>query len=136
MADEKTQASGCFSQVSSRPAASSALSRFGSPCSSTTSRLWWLTWAGQVDMLTGSSLQSHLNKALASRLARLIVDVSQVSFLGSTGLSVLINIQAAATHQGITFQLRGVGPAVARVLQVTKLDSLFEILPAEEGPLG
>ena len=32
--------------------------------------------AGEVDILTGPSLQSHLNKALASRPERLIVDLS------------------------------------------------------------
>jgi anti-sigma B factor antagonist len=53
--------------------------------------------AGEVDMLTGPSLQSHLDKALASRPERLIVDLSQVSFLGATGLAVLINAQEAAT---------------------------------------
>lgn len=89
---------------------------------------------GEVDMLTGPALQSHLDQALATRPERLIVDLSQVTFLGSTGLAVLINTQEAATHQGTTLQLRGIGRAAARVLQTTNLASFFEILPPEKGP--
>jgi anti-sigma B factor antagonist len=92
--------------------------------------------AGEVDMLTGPALRSHLDQVLATRPEHLIVDLSQVSFLGSTGLAVLINVQEAAIHQGTTFQLRGVRRAAGRVLQVTNLVSFFEILPAEEGPVG
>ena len=83
--------------------------------------------AGEVDMLTGPSLQSHLDKALASRPVRLIVDLSQVSFMGATGLTVLIKAKAAATHQGTTLQLGGMSRAVARALHAAKLGCLFEI---------
>lgn len=61
--------------------------------------------AGDVDLLTRPSLQSHLDQALATRPERLVVDLSQVTFLSATGLAVLINTQEAATHQGTTFQL-------------------------------
>jgi anti-sigma B factor antagonist len=91
---------------------------------------------GEIDMLTGPSLQSHLDQALASRPERLIVDLSQVSFLGSTGLAVLIKVQEAAIYQGTTFQLRGIERAAARVLQATNLASFFEIVPPEKGPWG
>jgi anti-anti-sigma factor len=73
--------------------------------------------AGEIDLLTGPALQSHLDTALAARPARLIVDLSQVSFMGATALGVLINAKTVATHQGTIVQLRGVSRAAARVLQ-------------------
>jgi anti-sigma B factor antagonist len=95
---------------------------------------------GEVDMLTGPSLQQHLDNALATKPERLIVDLSDVSFLGATGLAVVINAQRAATQQGTTLQLRGVSSAAALPLQITELAYLFEILPAVEeqhsGPLA
>jgi anti-sigma B factor antagonist len=90
--------------------------------------------AGEVDMLTGPTLQDHLDTALATRPARLIVDLSQVSFMGATGLTVLINAKTVAIRQGTTVHLRGVSRAAARVLQAAKLTHLFDILPAEKGP--
>jgi anti-sigma B factor antagonist len=88
---------------------------------------------GEVDMLTGPSLESHLHNALATRPKRLIVDLSQVSFLASTGLAVLIDAHTTATRQGTILQLKGVSKAAALPLQVTELINLFEILPAKEG---
>jgi anti-anti-sigma factor len=89
---------------------------------------------GEVDMVTGPLLQSHLDNALATRPARLIIDLSRVSFLASTGLAVLINTHTAATGQGTNLQLRNVSKAAARPLHITNLTNLFEIPPVEEGP--
>ena len=92
--------------------------------------------AGELDMLTGPSLQRHLNEALTIQPERLIVDLSQVSFLGATGLAVLINAQRAATRQGTTLQLRGVSNGAALPLLATELAYLFEILPPVEERSG
>ena len=88
--------------------------------------------AGEIDMLTGPSLRRHLDDALATQPERLIVDLSHVSFLGATGLAVLINAQRAATQQGANLQLCGVSSAAALPLQATELAYLFEVLPPVE----
>ena len=93
--------------------------------------------AGEVDMLTGPLLQGHLGEVLVTRPQRLIVDLSQVSFMAATGLAVLINAKRAAAQQGTTLQLRGVSSAAALPLETTELACLFEILPpANEQPSG
>lgn len=86
--------------------------------------------AGEVDMLTGPALQDQISNFLAIQPERLIIDLSQVSFLGSNGLQVLVNARKVAAEQGTTLQLSGTSPrAVARPLEVTGLSHLFEILP-------
>jgi anti-sigma B factor antagonist len=83
--------------------------------------------AGELDMLTGPPLKEHLRNLLDARPKLLIVDLSQVAFLGSTGLAVLISARHTAAEQGITFQLSGISHrAVARPLQITGLDRVFE----------
>jgi anti-sigma B factor antagonist len=60
----------------------------------------------------------------------LIIDLSQVAFLGSTGLAVLIGARHTAAQQGTALQLSGISHrAVARPLQITGLDRLFETSP-------
>lgn len=89
--------------------------------------------AGELDMLTGPPLKEHLRNVLDARPKRLIVDLSQVAFLGSTGLAVLITARHTATEQGITFQLSGISHrAVARPLQITGLDRVFETVSPSE----
>ena len=86
--------------------------------------------AGELDMLTGPPLQDHLGELLATRPDRLIIDLGQVSFMGSTGLSVLICIRQNAIAMGTTLQLSGTSArAVSVPLEVTGLNHLFEILP-------
>lgn len=53
---------------------------------------------GELDMLTGPPLQDHLGELLATRPDRLIIDLSQVSFMGSTGLSVF-GLHPPACHR-------------------------------------
>jgi anti-anti-sigma factor len=60
--------------------------------------------AGEVDLLTGPLLHDHLSALLATRPECLIIDLSQVSFLGATGLTALINTRRAATQQGTTLR--------------------------------
>jgi anti-anti-sigma factor len=86
--------------------------------------------AGELDMLTGPSLQDRLGELFASHPDRVIIDLSQVSFMGSTGLSVLICARQNAIATGTILQLNGTGGrAVALPFTVTGLNHLFEILP-------
>jgi len=90
--------------------------------------------AGEVDMLTELPLRDHFSKLLATRPQRLIIDLSRVSFLGATGLSVLLSARDIAAQQGTTLQLSGTNRrAVARPLEITGLNHLFEILPPASG---
>ena len=86
---------------------------------------------GELDMLTGPLLKAHRDKLLDARPERLVVDLDQVAFMGSTGLAVLIGARQAALDQGSTFQLSGISHrAVARPLRITGLDRLFETAPS------
>ncbi|MDQ2883891.1 MAG: STAS domain-containing protein [Actinomycetota bacterium] len=88
--------------------------------------------AGELDMLTGPPLQDRLEELLATRPDRVIIDLGGVSFMGSTGLSVLIWARGNAIATGTTLQLSGTsGRAVAVPLEVTGLNQLFEILPTQ-----
>lgn len=92
--------------------------------------VWIVHVAGELDMLTSPLLHDHLNKLFATRPDRLVIDLSQISFLGSAGLQVLLEARRAADQQATTLQLSGTTHhAVARPLTITGLDYLFEILP-------
>ena len=96
--------------------------------------------AGELDMLTEPPLKERLGKLLKTRPDRLIVDLSKVTFLGSSGLNVLLGTRHAAAKQGTAFQLSGISHrAVARPLQISGLDRFFETCSpgeAESTPAG
>lgn len=86
--------------------------------------------AGELDMLTAPTLRDALLAELADRPARLVIDLTEVSFLGSNGLAVLVETRKAADGAGVGLHLTGVShPPVARPLELTGLVDLFDVAP-------
>jgi anti-anti-sigma factor len=90
--------------------------------------------AGEIDLLAEPSLQDHLSELLVTQPDCLIIDLSQVSFMGATGLSVLVRTRHVAAQQGTILKLCSPSRCVARVLELLGLDRLFEVLPEVTDP--
>ena len=91
---------------------------------------------GEIDLATASVLRDAL-AALHSDTEMVIVDLTEVTFLDSTGLSVLIaswKRQRASNLQG-GFRLVVTKPVIKRVLDVTGLAQVFEIFSSLEEAL-
>ena len=56
----------------------------------------------------------------------LIVDLSGVGFVDSSGLGALVRALTTSQNEGGQTKLLGVGPQVRKLLELTKLDSVFE----------
>ncbi|WP_436501995.1 STAS domain-containing protein [Actinokineospora sp. HUAS TT18] len=83
-----------------------------------------LAVAGEIDLVTEPQVRSALDAALRTEPAILIVDLTAVEFLGSTGLTALV----AAHHGATTTQLRVVtNPAARRIMQITGLDTVLPL---------
>jgi anti-sigma B factor antagonist len=52
--------------------------------------------AGEVDLLTAPELKAEIEQALGAEPRVLVVDLSEVGFLGSSGLAVLVQAQELA----------------------------------------
>lgn len=89
-----------------------------------------LAVAGEVDTLTAPDLETGLNTALDAAgdepAAGVVVDLSAVTFLASSGLAVLIRGANRATTRGRRLHLVAVTRTVTRPLQVTGADALFD----------
>jgi len=85
--------------------------------------------SGEIDLLAEPSFQAHVGTLLASGPGCLIIDLSQVSFMGATGLSMLIRARGAAAQYGTAVKLRSPSPPAARPLEITGLNRLFDVLP-------
>ena len=56
----------------------------------------------------------------------LLVDLRRVNFLDSSGLGALVRAMTNAQKEGGQTKLLGAGPQVKKLLEMTKLDSVFE----------
>ncbi len=87
--------------------------------------------SGELDLCTSSQLQGHMS-GLEGRKTTVILDLRAVSFLDSTGLRALWTIRQQMASAGGTLLLRSPSDAVARVLRLTKLDKVFELVSVAE----
>ena len=83
---------------------------------------------GEVDLLTAPLLTSRVNEELARCPKALVLDLSGVSFLGSSGLAVLVQIRDRAGEQAVPLRLVSNSQAVIRPLVATGLATMFDIL--------
>lgn len=83
-----------------------------------------LAAAGEVDLDTGPRLRSALSDLLEqAKPVPVVVDLTDVSFLGSTGIAVLVDAhwQAAQLHIPLTIVVAPEGP-VHRTLRTAGVD--------------
>jgi anti-anti-sigma factor len=81
---------------------------------------------GDVDLKTARSFRTALDEAAQDGKSRLIVDMSEVPFMDSSGLAALIGAQKALKDQA---RLIVVCPDnLRRIFEVTRLDSLVSVV--------
>jgi len=86
---------------------------------------------GELDMATAPKLRETVVKLLQPSLGIgvVILDLSEVAFVDSTGLGVLAASRQRIEREGGALVLRGPRPNTVKVLAVTGLDRVFVIEP-------
>ena len=94
---------------------------------------------GEIDTLTAARLQAGLDEALdaaRSEGSGVVVDLSGVTFLASSGLAVLIRAAQVVGEHGRRLRLVVGTRAVRRPLQITGSDQLFDLFEDLDSAVG
>ncbi|MEO8850418.1 MAG: STAS domain-containing protein [Allobranchiibius sp.] len=91
---------------------------------------------GDVDVTTAPALRAELARLLAARNARVVLDLSDVPFLDSTGLGVLVGRLRSIRLAGGDLMLVINNERVLRNFAITGLDRVFVISPTCEKALA
>ncbi len=85
---------------------------------------------GELDLLTVPDLQARVYEAIAATSGAVVADLTEVQFLSSTGLNLLLGLQSDLAASGRPLRLVvGGSKAVSRPLLITGLDRLLELHP-------
>ena len=77
--------------------------------------------AGELDLGTAATVDVHLREAVAGGAKEVVLDLRKVTFLGSTGLRLVLTWDAGARASGFGFAIvRGPRP-VQRVFELTRI---------------
>ncbi|AKU18122.1 anti-sigma factor antagonist [Luteipulveratus mongoliensis] len=90
--------------------------------------------AGEVDVFSAPTLRDELSHVIASGKTKLLADLTDVPFLDSTGLGVLVGRLKTVRVQDGEMRLVISSERVLRNFEITGLDKVFRIYPTvEEG---
>lgn len=83
--------------------------------------------SGEVDLSTSGDLRDALATAVHESTGSVHVDLSQVSFLDSSGINALLEGYAAAKRRDIPLQLVSPHAHVRQILRITGLAEVFGV---------
>ena len=93
--------------------------------------------SGDVDFANSlEARQSLLDAVRESRSHRVVVNLSQVQYIDSSGVASLVEALKASRDLGSRFILFGLRPSVREVFQLSRLNTVFEIYDNEEEALA
>ena len=82
---------------------------------------------GEIDLFTAPELKSALAEAIESGHTRIVVDLTDTTFLDSTALGVLIGaIKRLRSHEG-RLTIVNVDESIGKTFEITGLDQIFPI---------
>jgi anti-sigma B factor antagonist len=87
---------------------------------------------GEVDIATASRLISVLNSSVAEALKSVVVDLSRVGFMDSTGLALLINANRRLSLRRKGFAVVCPPGPLRRVFEITDMMDTLHVCPDQE----
>ena len=92
-----------------------------------------VTPSGEVDMSTSPDLRKILVPLFSSGASHIVVDLSAVSYMDSSGIATLVEgLQLSRRKGNVRYSLAGAVPSVEAVFELACLKSVFEMVPRIE----
>jgi anti-anti-sigma factor len=87
--------------------------------------------SGELDLATAPRLEAAITEA--GRASRLVVDLSECTFLDSAGVRALASAVHEKTQRPVALVVTD--PGIMRVIEITRLDTLLEVHSTREAAL-
>ncbi|MCV7151131.1 STAS domain-containing protein [Mycolicibacterium pyrenivorans] len=91
--------------------------------------------SGVVDMLTSPQLETAINGALEQGPAGVVIDFTDVEFLASAGMGVLVAAHDRAGSD-VAFSVVADGPATSRPLKLVGIAEIVSLYPSLDDALA
>ncbi len=91
---------------------------------------------GRLTLEDITALKRNLEQAWRVKVARVIVNLTECPYVDSSGIAVLVEALKRSRRESMGFSLVGLSPQVRAVLELTRLDKVFQVFPTVEGALA
>mgnify|MGYP006288675611 FL=1 len=82
---------------------------------------------GRIDSMTAPALEEAFEAITEAGRYRIVFDMSEVNFISSVGLRVMIDAQKACRRSGGEVVVAGLSPLIDRAFDLAGYHSLFEV---------
>src|SRR3989440_3088003 len=90
----------------------------------------------EIDLHVSRTVWAALNDVMDKKPERLVVDLSDVSYIDSAGLAALIQAMQKVEGYGGKFMLAGLQETVRSIFEISRLDQVFQIFPDADAALA
>jgi len=91
---------------------------------------------GDIDAARVPVFQQAILSVLGEKPDRIIVDLSGVAYMDSSGLASLVKLLSRARKHDTKLYLVGMSEMIRGLFEITRLDAVFEIRDTEQEALG
>ncbi len=91
---------------------------------------------GEIDLHRSASVREQLDPCIATKEPQIVVDLSGVSYMDSSGLAVFIEVMQRVHGYGGKFALCGLSESVRHIFAIACLDQVFRIFPDQAAALA
>jgi len=84
---------------------------------------------GEIDLHVSPEVAESLRSMIAKKPKQVVVDLSKVTYLDSSGLAVLIEGLQKVQEYGGRFAIVGMQESVKHIFDIARLDQVFQIFP-------
>lgn len=91
---------------------------------------------GDIDLSKSTELRNAMHPVLNENPSKIIVDLSHVPYMDSSGVATLIEGLQLAQQSNIEFVLCALTEGVQSIIELARLDQIFIILDSREQALG
>jgi anti-sigma B factor antagonist len=83
-----------------------------------------------------NKLREEVKQLLASGKKKIVINLSQVDFIDSSGLGALVGLHSTAQAQGARIRLAAISRRFHELLQITKLLTVFDVYDSENAAVN
>jgi anti-sigma B factor antagonist len=91
---------------------------------------------GEIHVTTAQEFRRRFDEVLGMGRRRIVLDLSDTTFIDSTGLSILLNGLRRIHKMRGRLTIVCANPTVLRLFHVTRLESTFDIFPTRDEALA
>jgi len=92
--------------------------------------------SGRLDTSSVDRLEVSFVAGIVPKGQNTIVDLSEVSFMASLGIRMLLSVARALSRQGAKFVLYGASDAIMDIIETTALSTIIPVAPTEADALA